>query len=85
MSKLRAACFSAVFVIACVASTAAVAGPPFLTDDPQPTDTGHWEIYNFVQGAHTQRDIDTLFEQIDGPVVEHDIDAQIGMLIEERL
>jgi hypothetical protein len=27
------------------------AGPPYLTDDPQPTDTGHWEIYNFVQGA----------------------------------
>jgi hypothetical protein len=24
---------------------AAVAGPPFLTDDPVPTDTGHWEIY----------------------------------------
>lgn len=23
----------------------AVAGPPFLTDDPEPTDTGHWEIY----------------------------------------
>jgi len=24
---------------------AANAGPPFLTDDPEPTDTGHWEIY----------------------------------------
>ncbi|MFL6846697.1 MAG: hypothetical protein ACJ8ER_17670 [Allosphingosinicella sp.] len=24
---------------------AAQAGPPFLTDDPEPTDTGHWEIY----------------------------------------
>jgi len=23
----------------------AYAGPPFLTDDPEPTDTGHWEIY----------------------------------------
>ncbi|MBO9669513.1 MAG: transporter [Sphingobium sp.] len=21
------------------------AGPPFLTDDPEPTETGHWEIY----------------------------------------
>lgn len=28
-----------------VAPTLAVAGPPFLTDDPEPTDTGHWEIY----------------------------------------
>jgi len=24
---------------------AGFAGPPFLTDDPEPTDTGHWEIY----------------------------------------
>ena len=24
---------------------AAWAGPPFLTDDPEPTETGHWEIY----------------------------------------
>jgi hypothetical protein len=24
---------------------AAKAGPPFLTDDPEPTETGHWEIY----------------------------------------
>jgi hypothetical protein len=23
----------------------ATAGPPFLTDDPEPTETGHWEIY----------------------------------------
>lgn len=32
---------------ACVVSfaTTAWAGPPFLTDDPEPTDTGHWEIY----------------------------------------
>ena len=26
------------------------AGPPYLTDDPQPTDLHHWEIYNFVTG-----------------------------------
>jgi hypothetical protein len=24
---------------------AVLAGPPFLTDDPEPTETGHWEIY----------------------------------------
>ena len=28
-----------------MASTAALAGPPFLTDDPEPVDNGHWEIY----------------------------------------
>ncbi len=26
----------------------AVAGPPYLTDDPVPTDTGHWELYAFT-------------------------------------
>jgi hypothetical protein len=25
--------------------SAALAGPPFLTDDPEPTNTGHWEIF----------------------------------------
>lgn len=25
---------------------AAVAGPPYLTDDPEPVEHGHWEIYN---------------------------------------
>jgi hypothetical protein len=28
-----------------VCSGAAMAGPPYRTDDPEPTDTGHWEIY----------------------------------------
>jgi len=28
----------------------AVAGPPYLTDDPVPTDLGHWEIYAFTAG-----------------------------------
>ncbi len=28
-----------------VAPSATFAGPPFLTDDPEPTETGHWEIY----------------------------------------
>ena len=26
-------------------ASAAQAGPPFLTDDPEPTETGHWEVY----------------------------------------
>jgi len=34
----------------------AQAGPPYVTDDPAPTDTGHWEIYNFVTGVHTPGD-----------------------------
>ncbi len=41
MSRLGAALALALLVI----PAAATAGPPFLTDDPVPTDTGHWEIY----------------------------------------
>lgn len=33
------------------------AGPPFVTDDPEPTDTGHWEIYNFVAGTQVAGDM----------------------------
>ena len=32
-------------------ATAALAGPPYATDDPEPTDTGHWEIYAFGTGT----------------------------------
>lgn len=34
-----------------LAATPAHAGPPFVTDDPVPTDHGHWEVYNFVAGV----------------------------------
>jgi hypothetical protein len=30
----------------------AAAGPPYLSDDPEPTDPGHWEIYNYVIGIN---------------------------------
>jgi hypothetical protein len=30
------------------ATAPAFAGPPYQTDDPEPTELGHWEIYNFV-------------------------------------
>jgi len=32
-------------------STSALAGPPFITDDPEPVDLGHWEVYVFSDGA----------------------------------
>lgn len=34
-------------------ATAAFAGPPFLTDDPDPTPRGEYEIYAFAAGEHT--------------------------------
>lgn len=36
---------------AAVSATMACAGPPFQTDDPQPTDLHRWEIYNFLNGS----------------------------------
>jgi hypothetical protein len=30
----------------------AFAGPPYITDDPEPTDTGHWENYLYTESAH---------------------------------
>jgi len=36
-----------------VLSSAAMAGPPFVLDDPEPTDTGHYEIYAFATGTST--------------------------------
>ncbi len=45
----RAAAFLAA-TCACglAVGTAALAGPPFLTDDPQPVDFGHFEVYTFT-------------------------------------
>jgi len=37
---------------AALVSSAAYAGPPFVTDDPEPTDLHKWEIYNFAGGGH---------------------------------
>lgn len=36
---------TAMALIASLIPGFALAGPPFLTDDPEPTETGHWEIY----------------------------------------
>lgn len=35
----------------------ALAGPPYLTDDPEPTDYKHFEIYAFSQGTASQNGI----------------------------
>jgi hypothetical protein len=35
---------------------AALAGPPFRTDDPEPVDYQHWEFYTFTSGTHISGD-----------------------------
>jgi hypothetical protein len=42
-----------------------VAGPPFLTDDPEPVDYQHWEAYLFAGGDHAGGGY-----TINGPAVE---------------
>jgi hypothetical protein len=36
-----------------ILTTGTFAGPPFLTDDPEPVDYQHWEAYIFANGDHT--------------------------------
>ncbi|HKC02385.1 MAG TPA: hypothetical protein VKC17_03680 [Sphingomicrobium sp.] len=52
------------------AAAPAFAGPPYLTDDPVPTDSGHWEIYGFAagEGRHATLDADAGFDLNYGPV-----------------
>jgi hypothetical protein len=39
-----------------VLTGAAVAGPPFRTDDPEPVDYQHWEFYTFSTGTQVEGD-----------------------------
>jgi hypothetical protein len=48
-----------------ILATHAFAGPPFLTDDPEPVDYQHWEAYLFANGDHTSGGY-----IINGPAVE---------------
>jgi hypothetical protein len=50
--------FALTVLAAAVAAAPALAGPPYLTDDPVPTDTGHWEIYGFASGEGVGSDLD---------------------------
>jgi hypothetical protein len=47
---VRTLCVAAGFAMAVLPGPAR-AGPPFVTDDPEPTDPGHWEVFNFVAGT----------------------------------
>jgi len=62
-------------------STHAVAGPPYLTDDPVPTDTGHWEIYAFGagEGRHSTLDADAGLDLNYGAVKDVQLTATLPM------
>lgn len=43
---------AAAALLGAVIAEPAAAGPPYVTDDPVPTETGHWEAFTFVEGGH---------------------------------
>lgn len=43
-----------IIALAIFTTAPAFAGPPYVTDDPEPTETGHFEIYAFAAGTQTQ-------------------------------
>ncbi len=57
------------------------AGPPFLTDDPIPTDTGHWEIYAFgaAEGQRSAFDGDAGLDLNYGPVKDVQLTATLPL------
>lgn len=48
----------AALVLAALSAAPASAGPPYATDDPEPTDLGKWEIYGFTAGTRYARSTD---------------------------
>ena len=48
---------AAVTIALLLVSRPAFAGPPFITDDPEPVDYGHWEVYGFSMATETHDDI----------------------------
>jgi len=42
--------FFGALAVAILLASPALAGPPYVTDDPEPTDEGHYEIYLFASG-----------------------------------
>lgn len=51
--RLAAAVLGSIGIFACAP---VLGGPPFVTDDPEPVDLGHWEIYGFTAGTHVRGD-----------------------------
>ena len=76
--NIRHVCAALAF--SCAASPA-FAGPPYLTDDPVPTDTGHWEIYAFGdgEGRHSTVDADAGFDLNYGPIKDVQLTATLPL------
>ena len=75
------AAWAAVAVCLAGAPTPAVAGPPYNTNDPAPTDFGHWEIYLFTTGGGSGSaiDDDTGIELNYGPLKDVQVSATLPL------
>ncbi|HSM96940.1 MAG TPA: hypothetical protein VLT91_12905, partial [Rhizomicrobium sp.] len=60
-SRTVEACGAALFASLALGLTQAHAGPPFATDDPEPTDYRHFEIYLYSEGTHVSNDTSGTF------------------------
>lgn len=49
-------CVPCLFLALVVGGSAAWAGPPFRTDDPEPVEYQHWEVYAFSAATHVKGD-----------------------------
>jgi hypothetical protein len=52
--RLTGTRFGLCLVLCVVATGFALAGPPYLTDDPDPVPLRHWELYTFATGDRTR-------------------------------
>jgi hypothetical protein len=69
-----------VFCAGVVAAQPALAGPPFLTDDPEPVEYQHWEVYIFSAATQVQGDTSGVLPGVEvnyGPLP----DVQIHLVI----
>lgn len=73
-------------ILILLAAAPAFAGPPFITDDPEPTDTGHWEIYAFSDGqdGSSSADIDAGLDLNYGPVRDVQLTATLPLSFEHE-
>jgi hypothetical protein len=67
-------------------SSSALAGPPFVTDDPEPVDYLHWELYTFSMGTHAMAETDGVAPSCDcnyGGLPNVQLHFQPGMAVHE--
>lgn len=82
-SPHQARFFKAVLAVgACLASHAAFAGPPFVTDDPEPVERGHFEINTAASGTVRRADFGGMLPSVEvnyGLMDNVQITALVGM------